>query len=454
MKLLRQLLPRSNASGIRPPDYVEEKEDLFLQVWGNEGYWQVVDRDFRDLLQAAERPVPLEDLLEEHPEWRAHRRSIQGQLGNMRKAGLMGTHPGLPPPPLIENITINLVTACNLTCQTCYVPQEIRTASRLDVDALLRFLEELRPCFSANATLSLLGGEPFLHPEGVVRIGSWAKRHRIACNVSTNGTILPEALLRGLVEEGLKVQVSIDGATASTNDAIRGAGTFHKATTTVRRLVEQGIPVTLCMVCCRENLTQIPAYFRQARDLGAEQVRFIPLKMLGSGGAGMVTPAPQLDIVKAICRELDSHPEFRPMCRNDLYSIIRAMLRESSRRQSCGSGTQTLLVQSDGTVYPCINTTIPKLRLGSICEDREPILDRGREFGATLSVDAPSHPCRDCPVKRWCLAGCPGETLQQEGSLSRRHWNCEDLKQTITFVMWRLAAENQKSQEKISRTLI
>jgi hypothetical protein len=44
--------------------------------------------------------------------------------------------------------------------------------------------------------------------------------------------------------------------------------------------------------------------------------------------------------------------------------------------------------------------------------------------------------------------------MQQEGALTRPHWNCEDLKQTITYVMWRLAREQQASREQVARTLI
>lgn len=452
MTLFEHLFPRRTTLHVRPPDYVEERDGLFLQVWGEEGYWQVVDQEFRELLQAAAQPTSLASLLQQHPEWQSHRRSIHTQLAHLRKAGLLGTPPTAPPPPRIENVTINLTTGCNLNCRTCYVPQESRTPAKLEVDRLLPFLEDLRPCFSPAATLSLLGGEPFLHPQGVLEIGRWAKRHQLTCNVSTNGTVLPDGLLPPLADAGLKVQVSLDGATAETNDTIRGAGTFARATATVRRLVTSGIPTTLCMVCCRENLAEIPAYFRLARDWEAEQVRFIPLKQLGNSQAGAVTPAPQLEIVRAICRELDAQPAYRPMCQSDLYSIIRSMLRESSRRPSCGSGTQTLLVQADGTVYPCINTTLPGLKLGHLADGAAPVLARGAAFGQTLAVDSPSHPCHGCHVKRWCLAGCPGETLQQAGTLNRRHWNCQDLQHTISFVMWRLASESQTAPENAART--
>jgi radical SAM protein with 4Fe4S-binding SPASM domain len=454
MYLLKQILRSGRILHFRPPDHVEQKNGLVLQIWGAEGYWHVVDEEFRELLQALEKPTSLEDILSEHRTWRPHERSIRTQVRRMEKSGLTGRVPKSRFPPLLENVTINLVTACNLDCLTCYVPQELRNGSKLDVDLGLCFLDELRPCFSSHATLSLLGGEPFLHPAGVIRIGQWAKRHKFGCNVSTNGTVLPESLLTGLVEAGLKVQVSLDGAVPETNDAIRGHGTFQKATTTIRRLVEKRVPTTICMVCCRENISEIPEYFRLARKLEVQEVRFIPLKKLGSSVAGSVTPAPQFEIVKAICAELDADPSLKPMCRSDIYSILRSVLRESSRRKTCGTGTQTLLIQADGTIYPCINTTIPKLKLGHITEGKASALTKGISFGQSLSLDSPTHPCNGCHVRRWCLAGCPGETMQQEGALNRPHWNCEDLKRTVTYVMWRLAHEQQTPQEQVARTLI
>lgn len=438
---------------MRRPDHVEEQNGLFLQVWGEEGYWQVVDRDFRDFLEAAERSS-LESIFKEHPEWGQHRASIKTQLRSMTRAGLMGAPQKPAPAPLIENVTINLVTGCNLSCRTCYVPQETRSPVKMDVPRLLRFLEGLRPHFSPEATLSLLGGEPFLHPQGVMEVGRWAKRHKLSCNVSTNGTILSDALLRDLTEAALKVQVSIDGARAETNDSIRGTGTFEKATATARRLAASGIPTTLCMVCCRENLAEVPDYFRLGRELGAEQVRFIPLKKLGNSSKGAVTPAPQLEIVKAICRQIDANPGYGSMCQSDLYSILRSMLRESSRRESCGSGTQTLLIQADGGIYPCINTTVTGLKLGDVSQDQTTILGRGREFGERLNVGKASHPCHGCYARRWCLAGCPGETIQQTGALNQRHWNCADLRETLSFMMWRLAKETQASTERAVRTCI
>jgi radical SAM protein with 4Fe4S-binding SPASM domain len=450
-----RLFPRRpRTPQIRRPDYEEQRDDLTLQIWADEGYWQVVDGDFTELLKVLESPASMAEVLRLRPDWKAHQRIIRSQLANMAKSGIGTSSPPRAQPPLIENVTINLVTACNLRCRTCYVPAELRNGAKLDASRVLLFLDKLRSCFSGNATLSLLGGEPFLNPEALRAIGLWAKKHAIPCNVSTNGTMLSENLLRVLRETGLKVQVSLDGAEAGTNDAIRGSGVFDAAVKTIARLVENKIPTALCMVCCQENLREIPAYFRLAESLGTTEVRFIPLKKLGHSQSGSLSPAPQLDIVKAICGELDAHPSFGRLCRTDIYSIITTMLRETSRRSTCGSGTQTLLIQADGTVFPCVNTTLPALALGHLSDEPRAVLKKGADFGTTLSLDSLTHPCFSCVVKRWCLAVCPGETLQRERRLARPHWNCEDVKKTLIYLMWRLAREKQTSREHAARSLI
>jgi len=96
MKLPRQFRSQANRLQVRPPDFVEQRDGMVLQVWGEEGYWQVVDEEFRDLLRVAEHPTALEDIFTEHPDWAPHRRSVQGQLANMEVAGVIESHQHSP----------------------------------------------------------------------------------------------------------------------------------------------------------------------------------------------------------------------------------------------------------------------------------------------------------------------------------------------------------------------
>ncbi len=422
---------------IRPPDLCQEKSGLFLHVWGPEGYWHIVDGETHELLQMTGQPVTLADLVQRRPEWGVQREMIAKVLRKVTQ-GLAHTAP--PTETQIENVSLNLTQACNLHCATCYLSDRERSPQKLDADAVIYFLEKLGSRLSRAASISLLGGEPFLNPEGVLAMAEWAQRRRLSCNVSTNGTVPLGNVIPQIRRAGLRVQVSLDGAAARTNDAIRGVGSYERALNTAQALIAGKIHTTLCMVACRENLAELGDYLRLARRIGASEARILPLKRLGNAEQNRLEPAPQLAILQGIAAELAHDPSLETLLQSDLYAIMRNLVRDSSRRGSCGSGTQTLLVQPDGGIFPCANSTWAEGQLGTVKDAPESVVAKGAQWGAGISIDKLSHPCYACVVKRWCLAGCPGETQQREGALRNRHWNCADLKESILFMMWQNSA--------------
>ena len=141
----------------------------------------------------------------------------------------------------------------------------------------------------------------------------------------------------------------------------------------------------------------------------------------------------------------ERHPEFLAMAGRDAFSVLGATCRLSSRRHSCGAGYQTLLLDADGSLYPCLNTNRPEFRLGNV---RDPGFDLGstwmkaprlEEFRRATAIDALCGSCEGCVVRYWCLGGCKGETLAQTGSLRAPAWNCEEWREAIVELFWTLA---------------
>ena len=83
------------------------------------------------------------------------------------------------------------------------------------------------------------GGEPFLRDD-FLDILEHAHEQGITTCVSTNGTVLDQDLVDELLcmTAPVYLQVSLDGAFAATNDAIRGAGTFDRILSGVELLAE------------------------------------------------------------------------------------------------------------------------------------------------------------------------------------------------------------------------
>jgi AdoMet-dependent heme synthase len=134
-------------------------------------------------------------------------------------------------------------TVCNLACTHCLVSSSPTNRTH---DGLT--LEQIRPFLDEAARLGareyyFTGGEPFLNSE-LPQILEATLEHGPA-TVLTNGLLLtPErcAELRRIADGAsysLDLRVSLDGPDASTNDAIRGRGTFERALAGLRNLARE-----------------------------------------------------------------------------------------------------------------------------------------------------------------------------------------------------------------------
>lgn len=135
-------------------------------------------------------------------------------------------------------------TLCNLTCHHCFISCSPTNDSfgYLSLSDVKRRLEE-------SVSLGVkeyyfTGGEPFLNPQ-MVAILIETLRYGPA-TVLTNGTVLKDQWLEELRTAesaspySLEFRVSIDGFSPETNDPIRGEGTFQRAMTGVKKLVDFG----------------------------------------------------------------------------------------------------------------------------------------------------------------------------------------------------------------------
>ena len=99
-----------------------------------------------------------------------------------------------------------------------------------EIDALFAELAAL-----GTFRIGLTGGEPLLRTD-LFAIVDAALAHGLHPCLTTTGLLIDErvAALARRADDGLGQSVSLDGATAATNDAIRGAGTFAEVTRRLR----------------------------------------------------------------------------------------------------------------------------------------------------------------------------------------------------------------------------
>jgi len=342
----------------------------------------------------------------------------------------------------IENITVNVTRRCNLSCVFCYNHGFPCPSGEAPIDKVLKFLDGALPFTAADASITILGGEPTLRADETLELGRWAKKNGLAAHVSTHGLLVDEKFAKAAAACGLNVQVSIDGPTIFEHENLRGRDTFDRARNAVRLLGRNGVRVTTNMVVHEDNQWRLEDYFRFSKRLGVAGVRFVPLRRIG-GGNGL-RPPDLIKLLRSVRTTFALHRSYRKLASEDWFTSLASVCRSNRRRTTCGIGTRTVLVEADGSVYPCAGHVYEEFRLGTVRDSfrkvwtRSPLLNGLRR---RFSVDNLNSRCARCAVRYWCAGGCRGEAYARTGSCLEPSPGCEDIKKAIVEMFWILADE-------------
>ncbi len=441
---------------LQRPDYIEHRDEQVLLVWRDIPHWMVVDDEMKAFVFLFEQPRSFSELFSNHTYLKPHRKALTSLVRQLSSKGILHSpdqarnvlQSEVSTKPLpIENVAWNLTHKCNLRCVYCYYLETLNdsTNDELSAGEVIDFLKNAKPFISKRATLTVLGGEPLLYPAKLIEVCEYVRKQKMNPLISTNGTLIDEAFAKEAKRIGLEVQVSLDGLNAEMNDPLRGQGSFEKVRKGVDILKRHGVHTILSMVCTRCNFDSLKYFLDLAIEWGVSEARFIPLKMMGGAKTGRMEMVPHFKIVTAAYQLLKDTPEYRDLLGRDCLSILANTCRYSARRSSCGTGSQTLLLDADGTLYPCLNLNQKAYAFGNIREknfhfekiwENHKILSNVR---TCVSVHNTGRPCNDCPVKYWCLGGCRGETVVNTGDLKAQSIHCGDLRKTILEIFWILA---------------
>ena len=165
-------------------------------------------------------------------------------------------------------LTWELTYACNLACVHCLSssgkrdPRELSTAQ---CKAVIDELERMGVFY-----VNIGGGEPTIRPD-FWELVDYATEHHVGVKFSTNGVrITPEVADRLAASDYVDVQISLDGATAEVNDAVRGSGSFAMAIRALENLANAGFAdAKISVVVTRHNVGQLDDFKTLADHYGA-----------------------------------------------------------------------------------------------------------------------------------------------------------------------------------------
>lgn len=299
---------------------------------------------------------------------------------------------------------------CNLACAHCLVSSGPDQTQGLPTGRLLDAIDQ-------GAALGVerfffTGGEPLARPDALDLARRIVEHHQRELVILTNGTLFKGERLDGLAAlagDRLRVQISLDGASAGTNDPIRGAGTFERIVAGIREAVAAGLRPSVSMVVLAHNLNDVEALVRLAATLDVRNVHLLWPHRRGRVLKGPFANLPTADAMlgavrrgRAVAAQLgitiDNVEEFR----------LRLDGRAGVKNDLAGAGWNSLCVYTDGCVYPSASMAgVPELRCGDL---RGASLERiwkesavCRELRAATVERKP--PCRTCSLKFLCGGG-------------------------------------------------
>ncbi|MBI1722417.1 MAG: radical SAM protein [Gemmatimonadetes bacterium] len=314
----------------------------------------------------------------------------------------------------------NLTRRCNLRCSHCYIsagPSE-SAAGELDTAACRRVIEQLLAVNPAPM-LILSGGEPLLRDD-LPAIASYAARRGATVVVGTNGTLLTEERIVGLMEAGVTgVAVSVDSLRPRYHDSFRRkTDALADTMGAIERLRTRRLDFIVQTTATRGNKSEVPALIEWAAAQGAVAFNLYFLVPTGRGGQLTDLTASEYEALLGVLADYERRYRGAMMVRAKCAPhFIRRVYEESpgspvlNYQTRCPCGIQYCRITPEGAITPCpyLPTIAGDLRtqtFGEIWNGSPVFADlRRRELGGK---------CGRCEYRLIC-GGCRARAFASTG---------------------------------------
>jgi mycofactocin radical SAM maturase len=300
-------------------------------------------------------------------------------------------------------LTWELTYACNLSCVHCLSssgrrdPRELTTA---EAKAVIDELERMQVFY-----VNIGGGEPTVRPD-FWELVDYATAHHVGVKFSTNGVkITPEVARRLAGSDYVDVQISLDGATAEVNDAVRGAGSWATAMRAMGNLREAGFRgFKLSVVVTRHNVSQLDE-FKAIADAYGAQLRLTRLRPAGRGADVWDELHPTSAQQRLLYDWLVARGE--EVLTGDSFFHLSAYGQSLPGLNLCGAGRVVCLIDPVGDVYACPFAIHESFLAGNVRgEGGFTRVWRESELFTELRLPQSGGACSACAHFDSCRGGC------------------------------------------------
>lgn len=299
-------------------------------------------------------------------------------------------------PIKIRSVYFHVTSHCNLQCPGCYSYEDGRNdRSDLSLSKLKDILDNLVRAGLTHLIIS--GGEPFVRNDldaFLAYARSIQQIRYIEC--ISNGT-MPLARYQRALEYLDQLTFSLDSACRE-KAIIRPSWAFDLIVKKIADLKSTKKPISLVFTLHHKNIADCDELLAFANRLDIP-CRFSIFTI--DSFHGRTSP---LTLTESDYRSFHSFISSKQSIAIDYSSLGN----EISCVESCGAGTSTVSVSSNGAVYPChMFVGIPSFQIGNaLCEEiTEIVNDSKRNPFCKMSVEH-VRTCSDCQVRFVCGGGC------------------------------------------------
>jgi MoaA/NifB/PqqE/SkfB family radical SAM enzyme len=207
----------------------------------------------------------------------------------------------------VDRLYIQLLYRCNFRCKHCFHGEALELGTIIsaeDIDAILRYFREN---YELRA-VTLLGGEPFMHPE-IVAIVNASRGLGLTVDICTNGHSGFKRRLAKCHGDIDMLRVSLDGLREA-HDYIRRPGSFDGAMRTVAFARSLGVRVGVTLTVTRHNVMDLAGLADLLEAQSVDELKLHEMRIVGNAAR---------------------HPELRPLPGDGVAAAVAGLQRRSGR---------------------------------------------------------------------------------------------------------------------------
>lgn len=321
----------------------------------------------------------------------------------------------------IDQFEIHVSERCNLRCDYCYIPLEMRKShSRMNREQLYVVFEKIRS-FSMTQKrkprIHFHGGEPGLYLDALKDcIKQYSGEFDFA--MQTNGVSMREDDLIFLIRNSVDVGISLDSIHQSDHMARSGAST-SKIIRSIRTIIEEiGDAPNVIITLTKNNIWSLRDTVRTLREMGVTSFSINPITAY-TPGTELLRPDTD-DLIKSYLETVEYALSITSSSKEGLFinnmeaiavSILTGRSDSYCEMSPCGAGRLMAVISSDGSIFPCSGVISNQLySCGNLFTQDIDIADAlssdsVKKFQERTAKDIPL--CGKCAYREICGANCP-----------------------------------------------